>query len=66
MWAFIESFKSGWVRYRRAGKTGPMIEGDTGPLSFDPPLREKGSEHSDEPVSFSKVTRQRGKKRGNE
>jgi len=63
MWAFIEWFKNGRARFHRAGSRDPAIEGDTGPLSFDPPLREKGSETSDEPICFSKVTKQKKKRK---
>lgn len=60
MWSFINWFKDGRVSFRRVGDTGPTEEGDTGDASWDPPLREKGSDYSDEPVSFSKRTRKRG------
>ena len=67
MWKFINWFKDGRVSYRRAGSDGPDEECDTGDASWDPALREKGSDYTDEPVSFSKRTpKRRGKKRGNE
>jgi len=56
---FINWFKDGRVSFRRAGSTGPDEECDTGDASWDPPLREKGSDYTDKTVSFSKRTPKR-------
>jgi len=62
MKAVIDWIRQGRVRYHAAGEENVVAEHDTGAASYDPPLRTKGAEgtENDKPLMFANVVRNRG------